>query len=131
MLCKDITRQAVQVSLWWLAGWEGTGHPVLSSSIICSLRSNGTSHGHLPHLPPKPRNYMQKQSCWELLLVCCGTLCWAGDTLGIPRCLRCAAQLQPARPQSCASSFGRTHISWDGSSVANGDALLSAGCKQE
>lgn len=45
---------------------------------------------------------MQKQSCWKLMLACCRTLCWAGDTLGIPRCHRCAAQpAASSAPELC------------------------------
>lgn len=76
---------------------------------------------------------MQKQSFWELMLVCCRILCWGGDTLDTPRCHRCAAAQLSASlaPELCQQVLASHTSPGDGCSVANGDALLPAGCKQE
>lgn len=55
---------------------------------------------------------MQKQSCWELMLVCCRILCWGGDTLGTPKCHRQAAQTAASSAPELCQQVLVSHISW-------------------
>lgn len=127
MLCKDITLQAMVV------GRLGR-HWAPSALLQHHLQTE--EQWHIPLVSSSPASQTQELNAKAAPLgahaVCCRILCWGGDTLGTPRCHRCATQTAArSAPELWQQVLASHTSSGDGCSVANGDGLLSAGCKQE
>lgn len=91
---------------------------------------------HIPLAPSSPASQTQELHAKAVLLGAHAGL--LQDTVlgwghpGHPEVSQmCCPTCSQLGPRAVPAGSGLTHISWDGCSVANGDALLSAGCKQE
>jgi len=111
---------------------QGTEH--FSSSITCSLRSNSTSCRPPPDLPLKTRDFLQSRPRCRSL---CGFLagpCARVGTTWVPQGVTDplpSLQATSSAVQQCQQDLASHTRSGDGFSVTDGDALLSAGRKEE